>query len=271
MKKKILVFLLSLVFCFSAELPVFVVQAEGFASEYERVMDSAELLTDGEEAELSSKLREICERQKMDIAVITADTLDGKTPRDYADDTYDFCGFGYGEKKDGLLLLISTEENDWYISTHGYGITAFTDEGIKYIGKQIKDDLSNGNYAAAFDTFADLCDKFITQAKSGTPYDFFNLPREPLSGIWIPLSLLFGLLISLAVVKSMKVKLKTVRFQPAARDYLKNGSLNITEKRDMFLYNTVTRTERPKDSDSGGSSTHTSSSGETHGGGGGKF
>lgn len=53
---------------------------------------------------------------------------------------------------------------------------------------------------------------------------------------------------------------------------MKAGSMNITESRDMFLYDTVTRTAKPKDNDSGGgSSTHTSSSGSTHGGGGGKF
>lgn len=72
---------------------------------------------------------------------------------------------------------------------------------------------------------------------------------------------------------NMKGKLKTVRFQPAANSYMKAGSMNITESRDMFLYNTVTRTAKPKanDSDSEGSSTHTSSSGSTHGGGGGSF
>ncbi len=44
---------------------------------------------------------------------------------------YDYCEYGYGADKDGVLLLISTEDNDVYISTCGYGITAFTDAGIK--------------------------------------------------------------------------------------------------------------------------------------------
>ncbi len=52
---------------------------------------------------------------------------------------------------------------------------------------------------------------------------------------------------------------------------MKDGSLKITESRDLFLYNSVSRTEKPKNNSSGGSSTHTSSSGSTHGGGGGKF
>ena len=81
-----------------------------------------------------------------------------------------------------------------------------------------------------------------------------------------------GFVLSLIIVGRMKAKLKTVRFQPAANSYMKAGSMNITESRDLFLYNTVTRTAKPKDNDSGGgSSTHTSSSGSTHGGGGGKF
>ncbi len=33
-----------------------------------------------------------------------------------------------------------------YISTCGYGITVFTDAGIQYIGEQIKEDLSDGDF-----------------------------------------------------------------------------------------------------------------------------
>ena len=81
-----------------------------------------------------------------------------------------------------------------------------------------------------------------------------------------------GFVLSLIIVGNMKAKLKTVRFQAAASNYIKDNSLNINERRDLFPYNTVTRTAKPKNDDSGGgSSTHTSSSGTTHGGGGGKF
>ena len=82
---------------------------------------------------------------------------------------------------------------------------------------------------------------------------------------------MIGLLLATGTVKRMKNKLKTVRFQSAADSYMKKESLNITEKRDLFLYRTVSRTAKPKNESSGGSSTHTSSSGSTHGGGGGKF
>ncbi len=71
----------------------------------------------------------------------------------------------------------------------------------------------------------------------------------------------------------MKGQLKTVQSQSKADDYVKSGSMKLTKQNDLFLYKHVERREKPKESDrsAGGSKTHTSSSGSTHGGGGGKF
>lgn len=240
---------------------------EGFASEYLRLMDTADILTDSEETNLQNMLDEVSGRQKLEVVIVTTDTLDGIDIASYADDLYDYCGYGYGPDKDGILLLVSMEDSDWYMSTCGYGITAFTDAGIQYIGEQMKSDLSDGHYAAAFGTFVQSCDEFITQAREGKPFDKSSLPRKPMSAIWIPISLVVGIVISLTTVSMMKASLKTVRFQPEAKNYVRTGSLNITQSRDLFLYRTVNKTEKQKDKDSG-SSTHTSSSGTTHGGGG---
>lgn len=273
MKKKLFVFLfaLSFVLCLGTAVPAFAAEADGFADEYYRVIDMADLLTAREEAALIEKLDEISLRQHMDVVVATTDDLEGYSVRTYADLLYDSCRFGYGDRKDGILLLISIEDNDWYISTCGYGITVFTDAGIKHIGDRITPYLSDGDFASAFEKYADLCDEFITQAGTGEPYDSDNLPRKPLSLIWIPISLVIGFVLSQIVVGQMKGKLKTVRSQAAANSYLKKGSMIVTESRDLFLYHTVTRIAKPKNTRPSGSSTHRSSSGITHGGGGGKF
>ena len=123
-------------------------------------------------------------------------------------------------------------------------------------------------------TFADLCDEFLTQAKTGNPYDGDNMPKEPF-GVFgsLVISLVIGLVVALIATGVMKGKLKSVRSQAAANSYIRKGSMNVTESRDLFLYRTVSRTARPTESSSsgGGSSSHTSSSGTSHGGGGGKF
>ena len=253
MKKKIISLLLILALCLGMTFSVSAEDTEGFANDYCRVQDMAGLMTDSEEAKLNDILDELSIRQKMDVVVVTTNTLDEKTVQEYADDIY------------------LGEENDCYISTSGYGITAFTDAGIKYISKEMTSDLKDGNYFAAFQTFSELCDEFITQARNGKPYDRKSLPKEPLSPIWIVISLGVGVVLSLIIVGRMKAQLKTVRFQAAAGSYVKDDSLDITESRDMFLYETTSKTAKEKKSSSGGSSTHTSSSGKTHGGGGSKF
>lgn len=270
MKKKMIAFLSVIVLCISMVFPVAAAETDGFADEYYRVNDLAGLLSEDEKTDLINKLDEISIRQKMDVAIAAVEDLDGySSVQEYADVVYEYCKYGYGEDKDGLLLLISMEDHDWYITTCGYGITAFTDAGIEYIGKKILPDLSDGNYAGAFQKYADLCDAFITQARSGEPYDSGNLPKEALSTIWFPVAVGIGVLLAFVIVSRMKAQLHTVRAQVAANSYVKKNSMNITESQDLFLYHTVTRTAKPKEKKE--SSTHKSSSGTTHGGGGGKF
>lgn len=267
MKKRITAVIFSVLLCFSAAIPSFAAEKSA------RLNDAANLLSESEKADLLYKLDEISERQQLDITVATVDNLGSyNTASACADDIYDNSGYGFGSERDGILLLISLSDRDWAISTCGYAITVFTDAGADYIGEKITPTLSDGDYAAAFSKYAELCDEFITQAKNEKPYDIENMPRKPLSLIWIPVSVIIGFIIALIAVGVMKSKLKTVRFKTTANSYLKKGSLNITDSSDLFLYRTVNRTAKPKDNEgSGGSSTHTSSSGTTHGGSSGKF
>lgn len=238
-----------------------------------RVVDMADLLNDTEEEVLLSQLDEISERQQVDIAVVTVNSLDGKSPMEYADDFYDYNGYGFGANNDGILLLVSMEDRDWWISTTGYGIEALTDAGINYISEKFLPMLSDGDYADAFSTYAKLCDEFITQAKNAEPFDIGNMPQEPFDIVFnLSIALLIGLAVAFVITAMMKSQLKSVRFQSEAANYVKKDSMKVTQSKDLFLYRNVDRREKPKESSSsGGSSTHTSSSGTTHGGGGGKF
>ena len=265
--KKNIVYLL-LVFCmlFTAILPV-------SASEYYPLFDEPDLLTDGEEAELIAKLENICSQKQMEVVVAAFETIGDYTPMEYADDFYDYNGYGYGENRDGLVLIIVMDTSDWWISTRGSAITAFTDAGIEYIGEQIVPYLSDGDYYGAFNRFAEQCAVFIDQANAGDPYDTHNLPKAPFNvGMALVIAVVIGFIIGKIYTGSLKGQLKTVQAQRAAANYVKNGSLNVTNSRDFFLYRSVSKTARESSSSgSGGSSTHRSSSGATHGGGGGKF
>ena len=231
-----------------------------------RMVDNADLLFESDVMQLEKLLGQISDRHQMDVVIVTVDSTEGKTPMEYADDYYDYNGY----RKDGILLLVSMEEQDWWISTTGYGITAFTDAGIAHMSNQFVPYLSEGDYLEAFTLFAQLCDEFITQAKAGDPFDRHNLPKEPFDvGVHLLIALVIGAVVALVVTGSMKSKLKTVRAQAKADDYVTPGSLQVRQSADLFLYTHLDRRERAQSR--GGSSTHVSSSGTTHGGGGGKF
>ena len=131
--------------------------------------------------------------------------------------------------------------------------------------------LSDGEYADAFTKYADLCDEFLTQAKTGEPYDTGNMPKESVDIIWLPIDLAVGLFAAFIVASRKKTKLKTVRKKVAAQDYVVDGSFRVTKNSDRFITKSVTTRKIHRDDDSGGSSTHTSSSGSSHGGSGGNF
>ncbi len=268
--------LAALVLLLALAVPAFAAE-NGFADLYYRMHDSAEVLTEDENTKLEASLEELSVRQSFDVVIATIDSLEGEgctSMEEYADDLYDYCQFGYGENRDGVLLVVSIGDRKWHISTCGYGITAFTDAGIQYLGEQMTPDMADGDYAAAFHTFIKWTDAYVTAAREGHPYDVDNMPKEPFSIVYLGVALLIGLVTALIVTGVMKSRLKSVAPQRDAADYVRQGSMKLTNQRDLFLYRDVHRTERPKASssgDSGGSSTHTSSSGTTHGGGGGSF
>lgn len=258
MKRKL--FTLMLILCLVAGLSF-----TTYASS-NRLVDDAGLLTGTDAAKLESKLSRISDRHNVDIVIVTVDSTHGKSPMDFADDYYDYNDY----RADGILLLVSMEDSDWWVSTTGYGITAITDAGLEYMSDRFVPYFSDEEFAEGFNAFADLCNEFIAQAKTGDAYDFHNLPKEPFRFVTnLLIALVIGLVAAWIVTGSMKAKLKAVRQQASANDYMTPGSLHLTHSRDLFLYTHLDRREKPKSSS--GSSTHTSSSGTTHGGGGGKF
>ena len=275
--KKLLSVLLMLVLLMSLCLCAF---AEG--EKPPLLVDEAGLLTGEEFSLLNEKLEQYSAELNFDIVVVTVNDIGSKTPMEYADDYYDYNGYGYGDSHDGCLLLLSMAERDYWISTTGYGITALTDYGIKYISDKFIPSLSSGDYYGAFDVFANYVRDFVIQARDSEPFDINNKPAddvpkpkttgEKIKDLFISLivSLVISAIITLIVKKGYT---NAVRFQKNANNYLVQGSLRITGSYDNFLYSNVTKTRRQTESSGGGggSSTHSSSSGTSHGGGGGKF
>ena len=174
--------------------------------------------------------------------------------------------------ENGVLFAVFSGSRDWAVSTKGSAIKTFGDYRDSIVGT-IKSELSDGNYFDAFAGYADKCDEMLAyESEHGSAYVASQQKDASDYIIAVVISVVVGIIIGFIGSGIMKSKLKSVNYKSGATDYIVPESFKLDNSRDVYLYNTITRTERESESSSssdGGS--HTSSSGSSHGGGSGKF
>ena len=257
--KKLSILLLAALLILSLGLTAFA------AADNVYMVDGAGLFSEDEVREMNTMLAEASEELQFDIVVVTTDSLNGKNSMDYADDFYDYNHYGYGDTDDGALMLISMDPENrcCWISTCGYGQTALNSRIEDMLDVVVDEDLAYGQYAQSVYDFARLCRKYVEGSRADEQFSMEKVAK------WLFFGLIFGLIVGAIYIGILKSGMKSVKMQAGANNYIKQGSLNITNSSELFLYTNVSRVRRESSSSSGGS--HTSSSGASHGGGGRSF
>ena len=246
MKRKLLSMLFVVVLCLSLAVSAFAVSGAD-------IYDEADLLSTQEETQLAEKLSEIGEEFDAQIVIMTVSSTGGNIDA-YIEDKFDSMSMGYGENRDGVLLLVCMESREYRILSNGYAGEAIGTDQIDAISEAIVSDLSEGAYADAFSTFADQCAYYLGGYLNGFP---FNVGKN------LVVALIIGVVAGVIVAFVLKKQLKSVRQQKQANVYIKSGSMQIATSRDLFLYREVSRTKKQSSSSSG--------SGSSRNVGGGKF
>ncbi len=218
------------------------------------IFDEAELMSQAEAQALDTMAQKLSDTYQLNIAIVTTDTLAGKSPRSYAEDWYDQT---YGVGTDGILFLLSMEDRDWYISTNGRGTELLTDDEVDDSFDDVKKYISGGEYFTGFEAWLDNLPFYLDSQTSGATGET--------QGPNVLISLGIGLAVAVIVILIMRASMNTRRKQQSARQYLVPGSYHLNTCQDFYLYSRTTQTAKPKDNGSG------SSGGSSRGGGGGKF
>jgi len=245
-KRKLLSMLFVVVLCLSLAVSAFAVSGAD-------IYDEADLLSTQEETQLAEKLSEIGEEFDAQIVIMTVSSTGGNIDA-YIEDKFDSMSMGYGENRDGVLLLVCMDSREYRILSNGYAGEAIGTDQIDAISEAIVSDLSEGAYADAFSTFADQCAYYLGGYLNGFP---FNVGKN------LVVALIIGVVAGVIVAFVLKKQLKSVRQQKQANVYIKSGSMQIATSRDLFLYREVSRTKKQSSSSSG--------SGSSRNVGGGKF
>ena len=230
----------------------------------DRIVDNAGLLSADEKASLTKTADFLSTAYNFDLVVVTEKSIGSKEAMEYADDFFDNNGYGLGENRDGCLFLQVTGSRDNWFSTSGRGIGILNFAAFGKLEADTVKHLKAGNPYEAYRAFFQNWEEFLILNARGRHYNIFRRWNIVITGtVW-----LVALLIGFVIVQIWKKGMNKAFPQTQAAAYVVADSLVFKEKRDRFLYSTVTKTKRETKS-SGGS--HTSSSGRSHGGGGGKY
>ncbi len=219
------------------------------------VVDGADVLTDEEESLLEEKIEKLIKEHKMHFVIVTVPEVGNNSVYSYADAYYHDNGYGYGEDQDGILLLISLEpdynDNNYRVYTYGEAENLFDNNALDDLDEAMLSHLKKNEFYKGFKAYLNACDKAFDYDLGGS----------------LLIAVVIGAVISLIIVFSMKSKLKSVRPQKTASNYVRSGSFVLTRDLDLYLYRTITRTRRA-DTNSGSRS---SGGGSRGGGRSGKF
>lgn len=224
--------------------------------------DGAEYLTDSEVAAVEERLDSIREKYGVDVALFTEDGMTSSTAEASADDIYDYYFYGAGEDDSGIMLYVCKSERDYWFTTHAEGQSIFNDSVIDDLCDVVVPYLSNDDYYGAFMAYADSAEAVLSGGSvPSVPKNYALITLEAL-GIGILIALIGAFIMTSARKREMDTALEAAD----ANEYVKEGSMVLTGQRDIFLFSNIVRTKKPEKD-----SSHTSSSGRSHGGGGGSF
>ena len=142
-----------------------------------RVFDQAKLFTAKENARLEELTAQCRDTTGMHVVILTAYNDGRRSAMAYADDYYDYGGFGVGEKASGVLLLIymdspGSKSGDYWISTAGNMIRILTDKRIEEMGRHVVSDLKGQEYAKAAQTFLKDIEYYVDKGIVAGQYNY---------------------------------------------------------------------------------------------------
>ncbi len=135
-----------------------------------RVVDTADIFTDNEEKELALLIKEASAEANKDIVIFTDVSTYGLERKIYAADFYDFNGYGFGDDREGVCLMICMDPDDrgWWTCCTGPDTMELYTESI---ANQIEDELyyymANGDYGSGV---ADWIENMKTLFIKGIPF-----------------------------------------------------------------------------------------------------
>ena len=295
--KGIMICLLICTFLVMGSMAVWADQT-GAVSGQPRVFDQAGLFSETEIIQLEEKIAQCRKSTKMDVVIVSAYADGERSAEEYADDYYDYGGFGVGKKASGVLLLYYMDGpgqpgGECYISTTGTMINMLTDERIESILDDVYGDLGNRDFAGAAEHFLEDVKAYVKEGVESGQYTYdrdtgeivrYHSIRLYEVAIAMVIAGISAGSVCLDIKKRYAMKQSSREVSNSLQAYRADCAFCFSVAGDKMINKYVRSIPIPRNtsggsggrghsgsSSAGRSTIHTSSSGRSHGGGGRRF
>ncbi len=244
MTKKIFAALIALIICLSAAL-----SASAYTQEY--VIDYADKLASSEIEELDLFAEKLETAYGVTVIFCITEGTGDVTADEFSSGTYG----DYTDNENGIIIVHDDWNKSYSVFTSGNADEYFSDAAVD---SMIDAYDTNDSYYGGIYACYELAEEYLENGYSGgyvndseslnnnTDTIGASEEKDGVSIIWLPVSLLIGLLVGFLIINSIAAKNKSVKMQENATVYTRPGSMVITGSADNFLYNNVERREKPK-------------------------
>ncbi len=230
------------------------------------LVDEAGLIPANEQQEVVKALQNVEAKHKMRLAVITKKTVDGelgKFANQLIDKNYS------GEKGGAMILVIDTKSGKWYVATDKVARQAITDDyGVKEVAKSFTEELKKKHYSKAAQNYAKITDEYMTYFEQNGKAKAAETKKDHNWLLLIAVALAGGGIAVFVVRHSLIASMSNVLPALSATAYLKEGTFQLSQSDDTFLYTNVVVEKLEKKEDD---PVEESSADDDHGGGGGSL
>jgi len=269
MRKKISICLL-LVFLLSLTLAAQAFADGEEAAQLGYVTDSTGSLSSGEKDELAQLAEKLSQEYRCGVYIVVLDDY-----REYARDIetcaeelYRYFDLGWGEDRDGVLLIMSMQQREYDIAAYGdFGNYAFTDYGKDVLSDSFLDDFRHNEWYGGFQDYLYTAGDMLAKARSGEPVDVE--PREPTrlgAGAKLLIAGAPACLAGFGVCSAAKSRMKSAVRRSTAEEYVVPGSASLYIRQDRFLHRSrsVQIISENRGSSGGGGGTTVNAGGFSH-------
>lgn len=244
MTKKIFAIIIATLICVS-----FVFSASAYTQQY--VIDYADKLSSSEIEELDLFAEKLETAYGITVLFCITEGTGDVTADEFSSGTYS----DHTDNENGIIFVNDDWNKSYSVFTSGSVEEILTDAAVD---SMIDAYDSNDSYYGGIYACYELAEEYLENGYSGG-YVYDGEPlnndtdttgaseeKDGVSIIWLPVSLLIGLLIGFLIINGMASKNKSVKMQENATVYTRPGSMVITGSADNFLYNNIERREKPK-------------------------